>query len=131
MAHRITLGLALAFVCLALGACGDDASAGKIDVTSLKPGNPEHGQQLFQESCAQCHGSGATGEAGQGKDLVTTAFVKDGTPAEIVAFIQKGEPEDTDPEFPDGMPAMGGNESLTGQDLMDIVAWLKSINKAK
>jgi mono/diheme cytochrome c family protein len=131
MTYRTAHVLALACALFLAGACGNDSSAGLVDVADLKPGDTDRGKRLFQEDCAGCHGSGASGEPGQGPDLVTEAFVKDGTPAEIMDFIRKGEPEDTDPEFPDGMPPLGGNESLTAQDLMDIVAWLKSINRAK
>ncbi len=96
---------------------------------STLSGDPERGKEKFQGSCASCHGADAKGLPGLGKDLTTSAFVRQQTDAQLLEFIKRGRPA-TDPANTTGvdMPPRGGNPSLTDQDLMDIIAFIRTFN---
>jgi disulfide bond formation protein DsbB len=65
---------------------------------------------------------------GLGKDLTTSEFVKTTSDADMVAFIKIGRPA-SDPANTQGvdMPPKGGNPALTDQDILDIVAYVRSL----
>lgn len=90
-------------------------------------GNPEKGQARFA-LCAGCHGLGGEGVKGLGKPLVDSAFVAGRTDAELVAFIKQGRALD-DPANTSGiaMPPKGGNPALSDGDLLDIVAFIRTL----
>lgn len=92
-------------------------------------GDPEQGKEKFLGTCAQCHGADAKGLPGLGKDLTTSAFVRRQTDAQLLEFIKRGRPA-TDPENTTGvdMPPRGGNPSLTDQDLINIIAFIRTFN---
>ncbi len=98
-------------------------------VAAALSGNPEKGKELFLGTCASCHGPDAKGLPGLGKDLTTSAFVKQQTDAQLLEFIKKGRPA-TDPANTTGvdMPPKGGNPALTDQDLADIIAFIRTFN---
>ena len=89
------------------------------------------GQMVFSSLCFACHGMGGVGVPGLGKPLVGSEFVNGLTDEELVAFITVGRPIG-DPLNTTGqvMPAKGGNPALTEQDLMHVVAYLRSLNGA-
>jgi mono/diheme cytochrome c family protein len=93
-------------------------------------GDAAHGAELFVSTCAACHGQDATGIPGLGKDLVNSEFVSGLSDQELVEFINTGRPAD-DPANTTGvaMPPKGGNSSLTDQDVMDIVAHIRSLGQ--
>ncbi len=121
---RITI-LSLAVAALALAACGGGAPA-----ATAPAGDATHGQTLFAGTCAACHGPDAKGLPGLGKNLVTSTFAKGKTDAELIAFIKTGRPV-TDPLNTTGvaMPPKGGNAAFTDQDLADIVAYIRTLEK--
>lgn len=92
-------------------------------------GDPAKGKELFAGTCASCHGPDAKGIPGLGKDLTTSAFVRQQTDAQLLEFIKKGRPA-TDPANTTGvdMPPKGGNPALTDQDLADIIAFIRTFN---
>ncbi len=96
---------------------------------SALSGDPARGKEKFQGSCASCHGADAKGLPGLGKDLTTSAFVRQQTDAQLLEFIKRGRPA-TDPANTTGvdMPPRGGNPALTDQDLMDIIAFIRTFN---
>jgi disulfide bond formation protein DsbB len=65
---------------------------------------------------------------GLGKDLHANAFVQERSDEEMVAFLHVGRPAD-DPLNTTGvaMPARGGNPAFTDEDLLDIVAYLRTL----
>jgi mono/diheme cytochrome c family protein len=124
--------MASAAVLLFAGACGgsdDESSDGGSDSSeeSSGGGDAAEGQELFNATCASCHGKDAENPS-VGKDLRDNTFVQDNSDAELVAFVKEGRPA-SDPDNTTGtdMPAKGGNPSLTDEDLDSIVAYLKSI----
>jgi disulfide bond formation protein DsbB len=74
-------------------------------------------------------GGGDSGDAdGLGKSLISD-FVTGQSDAELVEFLKIGRPT-SDPLNTTGvdMAPRGGNPSLTDADLLDIVAFLRSLN---
>jgi mono/diheme cytochrome c family protein len=125
---RIGLGLLTGALALSLAACGGGGQSGGD--TPAPAGDAANGQALFTGTCSSCHGPDATGIAGLGKDLTTSTFVAERSDAEMIEFLKTGRPA-TDPLNTTGvdMPPRGGNPALTDDDLVDIVAYLRSIHK--
>ena len=91
------------------------------------PATLARGDQLFRESCAACHGIDARGVANLGNQLAGSDFVNGKTDAELLAVIRKGR-DLTDPENTTGlvMPPSGGRPDLSDQDLLAIIAFIRS-----
>ena len=114
---------------LALAACGGGAAP--ATPTPAGPvGDASKGAEKFAGTCVACHGPDATGVTGLGKDLTTSEFVKTKSDAELIAFVKVGRPS-SDPANTTGvdMPPKGGNPALTDQDLADIIAFLRTLQK--
>lgn len=101
------------------------ASAGDPDA-----GDPGAGEEHFQQVCFACHGADGTGIEGLGKDLTTSEFVAGLTDAELLAFIQEGRPVDH-PDNTTGvaMPPRGGNPDFTDDQLLDIIAFIRTLQE--
>lgn len=134
MRTRLLTVIATAFVLTACGGGGDsaepDGGAGPTDdgaTTAAAAGDAARGGELFANSCAGCHGTDGRGIEGLGKDLVASPFVAGTSDAELVAFVKQGRPS-SDPDNTTGvdMPPKGGDPSLNDEDLLDIVAWIRS-----
>ncbi len=126
---RLSLPLfALLLAALILSACGGGASASPTPEGPI--GDPVAGKQKYDGTCVACHGPDAKGVTGLGKDLTTSTFVKGLSDAEFVVFVTKGRPTG-DPANTSGvdMPPKGGNPALTDQDLADIVAYIRTLQK--
>jgi mono/diheme cytochrome c family protein len=112
---------------LTLTACGDSASAKEIQALA---GDPSAGRSLFTSTCTACHGLDGQGLPGLGKNLVSSEFVAGQSDQALVEFIKVGRTPD-DPLNTTGvlMPARGGRATLTDQELYDIVAYIRTIQK--
>ena len=121
----LLLGLILAATLLA--ACGPSTPPPPT-ATPTSAADVVNGQQKFAATCASCHGPDGKGMPNLGKDLTVSQFVKDNSDAEMVAFLHVGRPA-SDPLNTVGvdMPPKGGNPALTDQDLLDIVAYVRSL----
>jgi mono/diheme cytochrome c family protein len=95
-------------------------------------GSPEKGKELFGDNCTTCHGVQGQGVPHLGADLQTSRFVASSSDAQLVAFIEQGRAA-SDPmnKMHVAMPPKGGNPALTAQDLDDIVAYLRQLQKAR
>ncbi len=87
------------------------------------------GQHLFAEVCAPCHGQTATGIDGIGLDLTTSQFVGALTTAQLAGFTAMGRGVNS-PFNLTGivMPAKGGRLDLNSEDMLNIAAYLRSLN---
>lgn len=105
-----------------------EASPSASTGTSAYTPNPEHGKQLFLQTCAACHGPDAKGLPNLGKDLTTSKFVREKTDQELLAFVKRGRPP-TDSLNTTGiaMPPKGGNPALTDQDILDIISYIRTL----
>lgn len=98
--------------------------------TPTPSGDAAHGETLFNQTCLSCHGPGGVGIEGLGKDMTTSTFISRKSDDQMVTFIKTGRPT-SDPLNTTGidMPPKGGNPALTDAELLDIVAYIRSIQK--
>ena len=136
MTKRSTYFLVLAAALgLLLAACGGASSSGAAvsdaaqAYASLK-GDPAKGQAHYESTCISCHGPDAKGIAGLGKDLTTSEWALSQSDADLILFLTKGRPA-SDALNTTGvdMPPRGGNPALKDQDLADLVAYVRSLEK--
>lgn len=108
-----------------------DTDTGEAEAVAVAPsvGDPVTGQQLFSTTCAACHGPAGEGVQGLGKDMTTSEFIGGLSDHELLAFVQVGRPI-TDPLNTTGvmMPPRGGNPTLTDEQLLDIIAYIRTIH---
>jgi putative membrane-bound dehydrogenase-like protein len=107
-----------------------ESQADNSKVEQILVGDAVTGQQLFASSCAACHGQSGEGIAGLGKDMMSSEFVASKSDSDLVDFIKAGRSPD-DPLNTTGMsmPQKGGNPALSDQDLYNIVAYIRLIQK--
>lgn len=86
------------------------------------------GTKLFASACTACHGQGGVGIAGNGKRLVKNEFIGSIDDDALMAFIKAGRAP-TDPKNTTGiqMPPKGGNPALSDDDILDIIAYLRTL----
>lgn len=113
---------------LMLAACGGDDSA-EEEQPVASAGDAVLGEDLFLV-CAGCHGPDGKGLPNNGKDLTTSDYAKGLTDEEFVEFLKTGRPV-TDPKNTTGvdMPPKGGNPVFTDEDLLNIVAYVRTLEE--
>lgn len=85
------------------------------------------GQRIYQSTCLACHGMGARGVPGVGKDLIDSDFSLALTDEELLQFIIVGrQPWDEGNTTGIGMPARGGNPMTTDDQIRSIIAYLRT-----
>ncbi len=108
---------------------GDEAAAGGDEgsATAYDAELVALGEQQFT-LCAACHGADARGVPNLGKDLIDSEFVQSLTDEELLDFIKTGRPI-WDPMNTTGvdMPPRGGNPSLTDDDILAIIAYIRTL----
>lgn len=129
--------LAVVLLLVTLSACGGgDGSQPVPQPAAQQPapqpvakGDPAKGKEYFA-TCAGCHGLDGKGIQGLGKDFTTSKFIKSKSDQELVDFLKVGRPA-SDPLNTTGvdMPPKGGNPALTDQQLLDIVAYIRSLQQ--
>ena len=113
------------FLTLILTACG---GSGQAASSGQGNGDAPDGQALFTSNCSACHGPTGGGLPALGKPLTTSEFVGGLSDEELLEFIKTGRPAG-DPLNTSGvfMPPKGGNASLTDEQLLAIIAYIRSI----
>ncbi len=136
--HRMTRNrlfltlMALGLLLLALSACGDSADAPSPVTAATEVPVPAagalSGAEIYGGLCVACHGPDAKGMPNLGKDLTTSTFLAERSDAEMIAFIAEGRPADH-PDNTTGvaMPPRGGNPTLTDEDLLAVVTYLRGL----
>lgn len=133
--HLILAVVALLMMSLALVACGGGGSAPAAPSQPAQPtvevhtGDAAKGKTLFDSVCIACHGPGGEGITGLGKPFTTSEFLLTVSDQELLDFIKVGRPS-TDPANTTGvdMPPKGGNPALTDDQLMDIIAYVRTLH---
>lgn len=144
---RFVLLLILLILVATLAACGGDEeptavptappaavvdppTATAVPVAVAGGGDVALGQQTFATTCAACHGPAGEGVQGLGKDMTTSEFIAGLSDEELLEFVKVGRRID-DPLNTTGvdMPPKGGNPALTDAQLIDIIAFMRSIHK--
>lgn len=108
---------------------GNEAPAAGVSAESdYDPAVVAQGQQLYI-GCSACHGPDALGVQGLGKDLVNSEFVHSLSDADLLTFIKMGRPiwDEMNTTGID-MPSRGGNPTLTDDDILAIIAYLRSLS---
>ena len=109
---------------LFLAACG-----GSTEPT-YGPEDIAQGGNLFASTCSACHGPDAKGLPNLGKDLTTSEYVRDSDDETLLTLLKEGRPSGHELNTTGvDMPPKGGNPSLSDEDLLTIVAFLRSINQ--
>lgn len=90
--------------------------------------DPTWGQQIYNTTCVACHGQDAHGIPNLGVNLVASEFVQTQPDDALVDLIVSGRSL-TDPANTTGieMPPLGGNASLTREQVEGIVTYLRSL----
>jgi mono/diheme cytochrome c family protein len=97
---------------------------------AAQSGDAVKGQALWMATCRSCHGPGGEGMPGQGKDIRASEFIAGKSDKDLVAFIKVGRmPFDKLNTTGIQMPPKGGNPLLTDADLVNIVAYVRTIVK--
>lgn len=98
------------------------------EASTYDPATVSQGEQLFMQ-CAACHGPDARGLPNLGKDLVTSEFVAGLTDEALLEFIKTGRPI-WDPLNTTGidMPGKGGNPALADEQILAIIAYIRSLS---
>ncbi len=132
--------LALIILSLALVACGGgggSAPSGGGDTapeapvaTTAPAGDVAAGKAQFDTLCIACHGPGGVGVEGLGKPFTTSEFLLTVDDQELLEFIKTGRPI-SDPANTTGvdMPPRGGNPALTDAQIIDIIAYVRSLHE--
>lgn len=145
MFKRFILLTILVLSVMALAACGGDdkpeATATPEPQAVVEPtateavaaapaGDAANGAKIYSTICIACHGPDAKGVTGLGKDLTTSEWVATQSDAQLVEFIKTGR-DAGDPLNTTGvaMPPKGGNPAMSEQEILDIVAYVRSIHQ--
>ena len=127
----------LLIVVLIVTACGGGSSesesegGAEAEQAAAEPaGDAAAGQETFAATCAACHGPVGEGVPGLGKDMTTSEFIAGKTNTELVEFIKVGR-DPSDPLNTTGvaMPPKGGNPALSEEDLFNVTAYVRSLQK--
>ena len=118
---------------LALAACGgggDSASSEAEEAAPISLGDADAGKEQYDMLCIACHGPGGEGIEGLGKPFTTSEFLREKSDEEMVAFITTGRSM-SDPLNTTGvdMPAKGGNPALTEDQILDIIAFVRTLQE--
>lgn len=128
--------LALFVLSLALVACGGGGSTetapppDEPQPTATSAGDAVAGKAQFDTVCIACHGPGGVGVEGLGKPFTTSEFLLSVNDQELLEFIKTGRPI-SHPDNTTGvdMPPKGGNPALTDEQLIDIIAYIRTLHE--
>jgi mono/diheme cytochrome c family protein len=108
-----------------------DASPSPSAGATALPGDPGRGATLYGQNCATCHGTSLEGGIGA---VLNPIDKLPGVPSSLdpnflIGIILNGrQPQPGDPKQV-AMPAKGGNNSLTDQDIRDLAAYIIQQNQ--
>ncbi len=127
--------LAVCILGLFLVACGGGGGEAapapqEPQPTATSAGDAVAGKAQFDTVCIACHGPGGVGVEGLGKPFTTSEFLLSVSDEELLTFIKTGRPI-SDPANTTGvdMPPKGGNPALTDEQLMDIIAYIRTLHE--
>jgi mono/diheme cytochrome c family protein len=114
------------FLVLVLGLAACRSSAAEEAVTPRAgTGDPAAGEKVYARVCMTCHGPQGEGVPGLSQDMTQSELIASKTDQELVEFIKLGGT----PDEPLVMLPKGGNPALTDQNLYDVVAHLRVLQK--
>ena len=109
---------------LALTACG-----GGDDADGPDPEAVARGIVAYEAYCQVCHGIEGAGVEGLGKPWVDSSFIQARTDQEMLDFIIEGRTSDH-PDNTTGIAMMprAGNPNLTDAEILDMIAYMRTLN---
>ena len=116
--------LPLIVVIFLQAACKGSKQTGIIS----SPGDAEAGKVIYDNHCIPYHGPAGVGGEGIGLPLTASAFICEKSDKELLEFIRVGLPvghplNSTEVD----MPAYGSDPALPENQIIDVVAYLRSI----
>lgn len=88
----------------------------------------DQGKIIYGRICATCHGQDANGLPRLGKGLRNNEFTKSQSDAELVEFMKIGRPASHELNTTGvDMPPKGGDPTITDEDLLNVVAYLRTL----
>lgn len=128
MKKYLFISLALMVIALVLVACGGSSS--DQPQTFVSSGDPKKGEETFNQVCIACHGAGGVGIENLGKPFTTSEFVRSHSDEDLLAFVKTGRPI-SNPDNTTGvdMPPKGGNPALSDEQILDIIAYIRTLQK--
>ena len=104
------------------------AQTATAQTAALQPGDATQGSTLFVSYCSACHGPDAKGIKGLGRDLTHNEWVQALSDSEFLEYVNTGRTVD-DPRNLSGvpMPPKGGNPALSDQEIMHIIAFVRTL----
>jgi disulfide bond formation protein DsbB len=113
----------------ALAACGGSSEPAQ-EAAPVSLGDPAAGKEQYDLICIACHGPTGEGIEGLGKPFTTSEFLRERSDEEMIAFVKTGRPSG-DPLNTTGidMPPKGGNPALTDDQILDIIAYVRTLQK--
>lgn len=107
-----------------------DLATPAVTLDLSRPPDIQHGQKIYANACATCHGLQGKGLPHQGAPLDRSTFLASSTDRQIMQMIKLGRTAD-DPKsvmrLP--MPAKGGYSHLSDADLYDVAAYIRTFGQ--
>jgi disulfide bond formation protein DsbB len=129
---RSVLIVVLMLLMVALAACGGGGASSQAEeeAAPVSLGDPDAGKEQYDMLCIACHGPVGEGIEGLGKPFTTSEFLSERSDEEMVEFITVGRPM-SDPLNTTGvdMPPKGGNPALTEDQILDIIAYVRTLHE--
>lgn len=131
---RTVLIIVLMLLMGALAACGgagDSASSqAEEEAAPVSMGDAGAGKAQYDMLCIACHGPGGEGIEGLGKPFTTSEFLRERSDEEMVEFVKTGRSM-SDPLNTTGvdMPPKGGNPALSDDQILDIIAFVRTLQQ--
>ncbi|MEZ4633570.1 MAG: cytochrome c [Caldilineaceae bacterium] len=98
-----------------------------VEPQDIDPALIAEGKTLFEQACAACHGQDGEGVANLGVSLTDSEVVLAHEETDVLDMIREGRmPGDAENTSGGVMPASGGRPDLTDEQLLAIVAYLRS-----
>jgi len=116
----------LAVFALTAAACGGSESEAPAPVST---GDVAAGIDIYNATCVACHGPEGVGVEGLGKPWVNSDFINARTDEEMLDFLIEGRRSDH-PDNTTGIAMMprGGNPNLSDDQLLDLIAYMRTLN---
>ncbi|MBV8533893.1 MAG: c-type cytochrome [Verrucomicrobia bacterium] len=90
-------------------------------------GNAEHGEAVFAQYCANCHGSDGAGVPGKAGSVVDATFLSLVSDQYLRTVVIVGRPDLGMPGFREYVPG----KTMSAEEISDVVAWLSSRRQGK
>jgi mono/diheme cytochrome c family protein len=110
-----------------LAGCGEgDSSSSGADKERIA-----RGKKVYMKVCITCHGLKGQGVENQGKAFIGDPFILEQADDEILKLVISGRlPSDPDNTTGLEMQPRGGDQSLTDEQLLDAIAYIRTLAKA-